>query len=275
MNFQNNLRRNPGRRRKKMEEKRIPFMVDQRYLDKGQIWQGPQNAYSTVNSYQPYQPYKENLGMQLENVQMLDKQHFREQEEIRLLQEKSRVEIEKTVLKEHYLNQERMDLAQKKLRLNEYVKEARKANYDELIIKANGELSMQTKNLFVNVPPREISNFRFYEIYKLRSSNGDGGIYLLILLVNSNKTKIYLDSRKAGKSNYLMEKVTEAKGVIYANRPMERQNILLGFWIKSLSLCKKEKVIPANTGWIRDEENIYKFVPEGTLLWEDIMKKSK
>lgn len=258
-----------------MEEKKIPFMVDQRYLDKGQIWQGPQNAYMAVNSYQPYYPYEENLSMQLENGQMLAKQHFRDQEEIRLLQEKSRVEIEKTVLKEHYLNQERMDLAQKKMQLREYAKESRKASYEELIVGADGELSMKTKNLLINIPQRKIANFNFCEIYKLKSSNGKEGFYLLILSIDSRKKGIYLDVRKAGKNNYLMEKIAEAGGMIYANKPRQRQNILLGFWIKALSLCKKEQIIPENIGWIRDEENIYKFVPEGTLLWEDIIKKSK
>ena len=84
-----------------------------------------------------------------------------------------------------------------------------------------------------------------------------------------------MDSRIAGKYNYLMEKIAESKGMIYANKQTERRNILLEFWIKALSLCKKEIIIPENIGWIRDEEQRYKFILEGTLLWKDILKRSK
>ena len=260
--------------RRKEQTKRIkPFEIEPKNFPINEkVVKSPQNIFMPMS---PPQPYNMSFDMQSVNNQMLAKQHFKDQEEIRFLQEKSIVEIKKTVLKEHYLNQERMDLTQKKLWLNEYAKEARRASYDELIIGADGELSMQTQNLLVSIPRREISNFNFCEIYKLKSSNGKEGFYLLVLSVDSRKKEIYLDLRKAGKNSYLMEKITEAEGMIYANKPRQRQNILLEFWIKALSLCKKAKIIPENIGWIRDEEQRYKFISEGDLLWKDILKKSK
>lgn len=205
----------------------------------------------------------------------LNEQYMLNQLEIGKTVAKSQIEVEKAVWKQHLLNQEKIDFEQKKIRLQEYRKEMQKAKYEEVYFIAQGEIEVRTKNLLVDAPKRRLSNFQFKNIFRLKSTDGNDNFYLLELFANMKNIQVFLNGEKVGKPDYLMKKITEVGGEIYANKRRERENILIALWTKMCSLCEKTIIIPSHIGWIRDGNKGYKFIEKEDLLWEDIVKKAK
>lgn len=184
-------------------------------------------------------------------------------------------EIEKSIRKERLMNEERLDFVAKKIQMQEYTKELQKAAHEEVYFGLQGEVEVYTKNAIVDVPRRKLANFQFRRIFRLTSSEGDDGFYLVELLANMKNIQIFLNGEKVGKPDYLMKKITEVGGEIYVNKRRERENILIALWTKMCSLCEKTIIIPSHIGWIRDGNKGYKFIEKEDLLWEDIVKKAK
>lgn len=184
-------------------------------------------------------------------------------------------EIEKSIRKERLMNEERLNFVAKKIQIQEYRKELQKASYEEVYFGTQGEVEVYAKNAIVDVPRRKLANFQFRRIFRLTSSEGDDGFYLVELFANMKNVQIFFDGEKVGKPDYLMKKIAEVGGEIYANKRRERENILIALWAKMYSLCEKTIIIPSHIGWIRDTKEDYKFIGKGDLLWEDIVKKAK
>lgn len=187
----------------------------------------------------------------------------------------SELEIEKSIRKERLMNVERLDFIGKKIQMQEYRKEVQKANYVEIQLGYEGEIAMETRNVLVSIPQHKIVNFCFDNLVRLISSDGEYGFFRLDLHIDLKKIQIFLDEKKVGKSKYLMKKIVEAGGNIYADRRVIQENILLAFWAKISSICKKREIIPSNVGWIKDVDGNYKFIQKGDMLWKDVLEKSK
>lgn len=205
----------------------------------------------------------------------LEEQDIKNRMEISKKMAEGQMEIEKAVLKEKLLNAEKLDYEQNKNQMQEYKKEVTKMNYLEIGFGTQGEVELHTKNALVKVPECNITNFLFKGIEELICSDGRSGFYKLFLLVNSRNEEVYLDRRKIGKAEYLLEKITGVGGRIHANKKTVRDDILLNFVAKLVEICEEEKIIPANIGWIKIPEKNYKFIQKGELLWKDIVENAK
>lgn len=205
----------------------------------------------------------------------LEEQDIKNRMEISKKIAEGKLEIEKAVAKERILNAEKLEYQQKKILTHEYRKEIAKTNYVEINFGTQGELELHTKNALVSVPKCDIANFLFKGIVELICSDGRSGFYKLFLLVNSRNEEVFLDRRKMGKAEYLLEKITEVGGRIYISKKSVRDNMLLDFVAKLIGICEKKEIIPANIGWNKIEEKEYKFIKKGELLWENIIEKAK
>lgn len=187
----------------------------------------------------------------------------------------NQMDINKAIAKEQYLNDLKMDLAQRKMQLQEYRREAKKAEYVEVVIDAEGGLKAWTKNAMVNFPERQVANFQVLKATCLQSSNGESGIIQLDLKIGIRKTSLYLNIKKMGKMDYILGKITAVGGQIYGSTKKEKEKILTGLWVKLCDLCEETYTIPVEYGWYKDKRGDYKFAEEGMQLWADIAEKAK
>lgn len=125
---------------------------------------------------------------------------------------KNLLDVNKTAAKEQILNESRMELAYEKMQMQEYRREMRKARYLKLMIREDGELEIQVQNPMIKVPDRRCANFKFLDILRLESVEGDGPIYVLFLEIEKAEQHIYLTGEKVGKGEYLLKKITEVGG---------------------------------------------------------------
>ena len=190
---------------------------------------------------------------------------------------KNLLDVNKTAAKEQILNESRMELAYEKMQMQEYRREMRKARYLKLMIREDGELEIQVQNPMIKVPDRRCANFKFLDILRLESVEGDGPIYVLFLEIEKAEQHIYLTGEKVGKGEYLLKKITEVGGQIFVESHKKKVDFLLDFWTAICSfLSDQDKVLRSvSPGWITVDKNVYRFVEGGETLWKDMVRKAK
>lgn len=184
------------------------------------------------------------------------------------------IERDMAIDKEWKLNDAKMALAYRKAELQEWKKERQKARYESVAISENGEIQRTVQNAFVKVPDYNCVNFQFVQLRTVISTEGDEGIYQLQLQIGKAVKVIILDSEKIGNPAYFFRKLIESGGVIFMSKKRERENFLIHLWALLLSLCKAKIIVPAHVGW-NIFQGKYKFVEEGDMLWEDLLKLAK
>lgn len=190
---------------------------------------------------------------------------------------KNLLDVNKTAAKEQILNESRMELAYEKMQMQEYRREMRKARYLKLMIREDGELEIQVQNPMIKVPDRRCANFKFLDILRLESVEGDGPIYVLFLEIEKAEQHIYLTGEKVGKGEYLLKKITEVGGQIFVESHKKKVDFLLDLWTAICSfLSDQDKVLlSVSPGWITVDKNVYRFVEGGETLWKDMVRKAK
>lgn len=165
--------------------------------------------------------------------------------------------------------------AQRREVRHETQKERAKTKYYEIEIGGAGELKLQTKNSWIDVPERGVANFKYKGLFPLVSSDGDKGIFVLDLEIGNDDFYVYLDESKIAKNNYLMRKITFVGGRIFVNSQKFKEELLKDFWTTIYPLRIGDIIIPTHTGWVELGNNSFKFVEEGETLWQDIIKRAK
>ena len=201
-----------------------------------------------------------------------------EEQEQKRIQEyllKKQIDYDQAVAKENMKNEARMELATRKIQLQEYRREMRKAEYDEIIINCDGKILIQTKNGMADTPERQLTNFCFREIIGLVSSDGEDGYFCMSLQVNGSFRKVIFDGSQTGKVSYLKRKINEIGARILTSKKSVEEQCLTALWGSIYQLCNTKKVIPTHKGWIIDENGCVKFVREGDILWDRILKQAK
>lgn len=190
---------------------------------------------------------------------------------------KNQWDVNKTVAKEQILHESRMRLAYEKMQMQEYRREMRKARHSAVVIREDGELEIRVQNPMVKVPDRRCANFKFLDILRLESVDGDGPIYVLFLEIKKAEQHIYLTGEKVGKGEYLLKKITEVGGQIFVESHKKKVDFLLDFWTAICSfLSDQDKVLlSVSPGWITVDKNVYRFVEGGETLWKDMVRKAK
>lgn len=181
-----------------------------------------------------------------------------------------RAELDYAVMKERLINNEKLDLAQKKLSLREINKEMEKSKYYKIIVGEDGGLEVMVKSAIADIFKRKLSNLRFPELVKLKSSDGDEGIYILKFKIAEVEKEIYIESSKVGKEGYLMNKILAVGGEIYTRRKDEAETLIKNLWTALISQCQGVAIVPVHHGWIREVEGTYRFVEEDEILWKQL-----
>lgn len=197
------------------------------------------------------------------------------EERLNELRAKKGIEIEAAIVKEAYLNDVRYDLLDRKIKLQEYRREVRKARYEEVVLGESGELKVQIRNTMIDIPQRDIANFKISSIYNLKSSQGEEGFLLLMMKINNREVPVYLDTAKMGRTDYFMRKINRAGGEIYTGSRRERENILRDLWVKLSLRISGTIIVPSCVGWISEEGGTFRFVGKEELLWEQVVKEAK
>lgn len=197
------------------------------------------------------------------------------QERLNELQVKTQIELDKEASKSKIQNEARLDFEQRRMCLQESRRQIRAASYTVVRIEENGTLQATVKNAMLDLPSRPIANFEIDMIVNLKSSEGDGGIYGLQLVIQNVQKQIFLNAQKVGKLEYLMRKIMAVGGQIFADTEKNRKNIIASLWPELLKRCAETVIVPANRGWIRDGKKHYRYVEKEAILWDEILRRAK
>lgn len=197
------------------------------------------------------------------------------QEELREIYAKKQLEIEAAYAKGQMQNQIRLELDNQKALAQEYRREMRKARYSEVMIRENGELEVETKSSIISLPKRKAANFKFLDLFRLISVNGDGPIFVLFIEIGAKEILIYLDGEKVGRGEYLLKKINEVGGKVYIESKKKKAEFLVDFWASAITYEGEELLIPVFPGWISTGRGEYRFVKEEERTWEKIAEKVK
>lgn len=197
------------------------------------------------------------------------------QERLTEIQVKTQIELEKEAAKVKIQNDARLEFEHKKMYLQESRRQIRAASYIAVSIEENGEIQAKIKNLILDFPSRPIVNFCFDMMVNLKSSEGDGGIYGLQLVIGNTPRQIYMNAQKVGNMEYIMRKIREVGGQIFTNIDKNQKNFVASLWTELLRNCTETVIVPANRGWIRDGKRHYRYVDGRAILWDEILRKAK
>ena len=206
--------------------------------------------------YMPANPYNWNVPpYNLALEEEIQKSNLRIQE----ARERATIDIDK----HEYLDERRMI---RRERMREY----REGLYDDLCIE-NGRVSYVTKNSMFNTNHREVCNFLYPLLLRLKSSDGEEGVLELSFWIDGIEKKVLLQEAKLSNSKYLLTKIQIVGGEIYARKDSKAEKILGQLLAKLMRSCATE-IIPANEGWNLDENGAFYFVKKGERTWNTVMK---
>lgn len=189
--------------------------------------------------------------------------------------QKKMIEVNAELVKQQQLYEIKDAYAQRREARHEFQKEFKKAKYYEIIIKDGGKLILETKNSWINVPEQEVGNFKFLGLFPLGSSDGDRGISALSLEIEGIEKTTYITNSKVGKGGYLLRKITDVGGKVFAGSKKNQEFFLLEFWTAIYPLRTDVVIIPEHVGWILEGKNQFKFVEKGTKVWCDFLEDAK
>ncbi len=187
---------------------------------------------------------------------------------------RDQMELNKLAVREQILNSAKLELSERKMQMQEYRRAVKSTNYTVVSISQIGVPKIEVKNDLITLPERSIANFRFDDIVELVSSDGEKGIYGLRISIEGTPIQVFLNAEKMGKPEYFMRKLTMVGGQILADKEKDRRNILISLWAELRRRCNQTLIVPVAAGWIK-EETSYRFVKEGAVLWDQIIRRAK
>lgn len=167
------------------------------------------------------------------------------------------------------------DVEMRKETRKEYRRECNRARYCETVIDEDGQISLLPRNKLVEIPKRQITNFRFVDIYELKSIDGDSGIFILEMEVGRRKARLYIDGVKTGKAGYLMNKIVSEGGEVFIQKKSDKEAFVQSLWAVLRGKCKRTLTYSTHTGWIKNKNGSFQFIREGVLLWKHIVEMAK
>lgn len=125
---------------------------------------------------------------------------------------KGQQEVLKAVEKERALGNLRLEQEQKRMRLSEMRRQAYQAEYTELEITQSGELLIKVQTPLVDIPKRNVSNFRLVDAVELRSTGGEKDVVCIFTVIDGQEENILLDKKKIGQTGYFLKKLSNVAG---------------------------------------------------------------
>lgn len=191
---------------------------------------------------------------------------------------KGQQEVLKAVEKERALGNLRLEQEQKRMRLSEMRRQAYQAEYTELEITQSGELLIKVQTPLVDIPKRNVSNFRLVDAVELRSTGGEKDVVCIFTVIDGQEENILLDKKKIGQTGYFLKKIVQCGGQLYIKNRGRKEELLNQLWQKILFLVSRSGdavEICENRGWNMNRQGKLRFAKEGETLWEDIKKAAK
>ncbi|WP_285824131.1 hypothetical protein [Schaedlerella arabinosiphila] len=194
--------------------------------------------------------------------------------EMQIFYEKERIRTDAALMREYCKSDIKEAYQRKKEVRHELQREARKAQYDDIVVAGN-EIIIRKRNSWIDIPERRAANFKFRGLFPLISSDGDGGISALELEIMDAARYVYLIDSKAGRGGYLLRKIMAVGGQILVDAVKDQENFLRKFWVAILPLRTDAVMVPTHTGWVSWGNSAFRFVEKGATLWESVMKAAK
>lgn len=195
--------------------------------------------------------------------------------DLQIFYEKERIRTDAALTKEYCRNNIKAVYEQEKEVRHERQREARKAQYDDIVVAKEGELIMRRRNSWIGIPERKVANFKFRGLFPLISSDGDGGISALELEIMGVASYVYLMDSKVGRGEYLLRKIMAVGGQILVDAVKDQENFLRKFWAAIFLLRTNAVMVPIRTGWVLLGKNQFRFIEKGATLWTDVIEAAK
>lgn len=178
-----------------------------------------------------------------------------------LIKAENRAEIQlATVIRKNYLK--------------EYEREVKKSQYEKIKILDDGRLSLETQNLRMNIPAREISNIRFPKLIKLvNASEPEKNCFVFLCVIKTESKEMYLDKEKIYNPNYFSKKLDSIGVEFYCTSRVKEKEMERKLLQKMFSENQEVKYVAPDIGWYQNENREIKFCEEDRETWKAIMKR--
>lgn len=148
--------------------------------------------------------------------------------------------------------------------------EIRRQQVEVVTIDLDGSLSVQTQNLRIDAQPRKVANFVHAGFAELRSTEHDEHLFLWQIKINGTLKNVLILPNKMGSATYVLRKLREQGGEIYASSPAEKKNYIGQITAKLMSCDYEISRIPPFREWFFDDGKI-KFYNR-KLTWKEAKK---
>lgn len=154
-------------------------------------------------------------------------------------------------------------------------KEFEKGIYEEVLVGANGEIQLVTRNAAINPKAREVTNMANPKLtIFVRGENADEEIFCLNCEVGGEERRIFLRPEKMATGGYLLRKFS-SRGIYFKLSTARAKDVAIQLICKLLEGETKKVVLPEKCGWYKTSEGTFRFVEEGELTWKKAEKLSK
>lgn len=167
----------------------------------------------------------------------------------------------------------RIQAQRARYQLREQEEERRRSIYYDVILNEDGELYEVTRNLSIQVYPRQLTNMKKPTLKILTCISEPGEqIYLLDCFQGEVEKQIFLDATKTGKPSYILRKLA-SQGIIFFGNENHNKKIVLQLF-SLLLRGAVECELPEKTGWTK-KDGKFIFVRKEDLTWNRALKMSK
>ena len=151
--------------------------------------------------------------------------------------------------------------------------EIRRQQVEVVTIDVNGSLSVQTQNLRIEAQPRKVANFVYAGFAELRSAENDERLFVLQIKINGTLKNVLILPNKIGSATYVLRKLREQGGEIYAFSSAEKKNYICQIMATLMTRNYEIRRIPKFREWFLDDGEIKFYNRE--LTWREAKKCSE
>lgn len=209
------------------------------------------------------------------NIYGYNQASYQENPELAKIAEKNSLDVQKQATIESIKNQGQADREWMKMHSRETRKENERAQYEEVIVDANGELYCITRNLNICANKRKTFNFKVLKPIKVVSSDGDSGIWIFKFIVDGVKKNCVMEEKNIYDVNYVTRKLGCCGCLIYANSPRKKREYIEQLMSRLMESSTETLTVMKHLGWTKQQNGQFIFIEEEKKLWTNFLERAK
>lgn len=145
--------------------------------------------------------------------------------------------------------------------------ERKLSKIEDVIVNAEGDIMMMTKNTIIKSEPRRGTNFKYRDsnvVYKAVDSIDEGVLAIKIWILDNEKN-VYLNLKKIKEGRYILKKFAASGARIYACNERKEKEYAVKIAQFMLEFANSIQYVPYEYGWYKNHKNDLKFCEKNCM----------